>query len=102
MLSMACSPPPPPASETAPDALPKHKLTIKTLRDLFLFSSNLLIEMQDINITSICRLSIKCCNSLATLCTVMAFSPTMTHLSIYKSIFNWLKSRWSKAFQSLI
>jgi len=113
-LSAARGPPPPPspspdpASEgtgtgtDAPPLPPKGKLTLETLGDLFLFSSDLPTEMQDIDGTSVRRLSIKFCDSLATLRAVAAFFPAVTHLSIYGSVFIRPKSRWSKAFRKLV
>jgi hypothetical protein len=70
--------------------------------DLFLFSSDLPTEMRDIDGTSVRRLSIKFCDSLATLRAVAAFFPTVTHLSIHGSVFIRPKSRWSKAFRKVV
>jgi hypothetical protein len=82
-----------------PDA---HKLALETLGDLFLFSTDLPREMQDIDGTSVRRLSIKFCDSLATLRAVAAFFPAVTHLSIHGSVFIRPKSRWSKALRKVV
>jgi hypothetical protein len=81
---------------------PDAKLALETLGDLFLFSSDLPMEMRDIDGTSVRRLSIKFCDSLATLRAVAAFFPAVTHLSIHGSVFIRPKSRWSKAFRKLV
>lgn len=112
-LSAARGPPPSPSpasSETwsktdvasVAAAPPKRKLTLETLGDLFLFSSDLPAEMQDIDGTSVRRLSIKFCDSLATLRAVAAFFPGVTHLSIYGSVFIRPRSRWSQALRKLV
>jgi hypothetical protein len=78
------------------------KLALETLGDLFLFSSDLPTEMRDIDGASVRRLSIKFCDSLATLRAVAAFFPAVTHLSIHGSVFIRPKSRWSKTFRKLV
>lgn len=94
--------PPSPTSGTGTDAPSKRKLTLETLGDLFLFSSDLPMEMQDIDGTSVRRLSIKFCDSLATLRAVAAFFPAVTHLSIHGSVFIRPNSRWSKVFRKIV
>jgi hypothetical protein len=78
------------------------KLCLETLGDLFLFSTDLPADLQDINGTSVHKLSIKFCDSLATLRAVASFFPAVTHLSIHGSVFIRPKSRWSRAFRKLI
>jgi hypothetical protein len=78
------------------------KLCLETLGDLFLFSIDLPTDLQDINGSSVRKLSIKFCDSLATLRAVASFFPAVTHLSIHGSVFIRPKSRWSRAFRKLI
>jgi len=75
------------------------KLTLETLGDLFLFSSDLPTDLQDVDGTSVRKLSIKFCDSLSTLRAVAAFFPAVTHLSIHGSVFIRTKSRWSRTFR---
>jgi hypothetical protein len=78
------------------------KLCLETLGDLFLFSSDLPTDLQDVDGTSVRRLSIKFCDSLDTLRSIAAFFPAVTHLSIHGSVFISPKSRWSRAFRKVV
>ncbi|KAF8494932.1 hypothetical protein F5888DRAFT_1714235 [Russula emetica] len=78
------------------------KLSLETLGDLFLFSSDLPTDLQDVDGTSVRKLSIKFCDSLSTLRAVAAFFPAVTHLSIHGSVFIRTKSRWSRTFRKVI
>lgn len=78
------------------------KLCLETLGDLFLFSTELPTDLQDVDGTSVRRLSIKFCDSLATLRSIAAFFPAVTHLSIHGSMFIRPKSRWSRAFRKIV
>ncbi len=78
------------------------KLNLETLGDLFLFSSDLPTDLQDVDGLSVRKLSIKFCDSLSTLRTVAAFFPAVTHLSIHGSLVNRPKSRWSRTFRTLV
>ncbi|KAI9509912.1 hypothetical protein F5148DRAFT_1282475 [Russula earlei] len=80
---------------------PDAKLCLETLGDLFLFSSDLPTDLRDIDGLSVRKLSIKFCDSLATLRAVAAFFPAVTHLSIHGSVFIRPKSRWTRAFRRL-
>jgi len=83
----------------APDV---SKLSLETLGDLFLFSNDLPTDLQDVDGTSVRKLSIKFCDSLSTLRAVAAFFPAVTHLSIHGSVFIRTKSRWSRTFRKLV
>jgi hypothetical protein len=78
------------------------KLNLETLGDLFLFSSDLPVDLKDVDGSSVRKLSIKFCDSLSTLRTVAAFFPAVTHLSINGSLINRHKSRWSRTFRTLV
>ncbi|KAI0298960.1 hypothetical protein B0F90DRAFT_1729578, partial [Multifurca ochricompacta] len=78
------------------------KLCLETLGDLFLFSSDLPTDLREIDGTTVRKLSIKFCDSLATLRAVATFFPSVTHLSIHGSVFIRPNSRWSRAFRKVI
>jgi len=80
---------------------PDAKLSLQTLGDLFLFSSDLPTDLRDVDGLSVRKLSIKFCDSLATLRAVAAFFPAVTHLSIHGNVFIRPKSRWSRALRKL-
>lgn len=78
------------------------KLCLETLGDLFLFSSDLPMDLREIDGTTVRKLSIKFCDSLTTLRAVAAFFPSVTHLSIHGSVFIRPKSRWSRVFRKVV
>jgi hypothetical protein len=79
-----------------------EKLCLETLGDLFLFSTDLPTDLQEIDGTTVRKLSIKFCDSLATLRSVAAFFPSVTHLSIHGNVYIRPKSRWSRAFRKVV
>jgi len=79
-----------------------ERLCLETLGDLFLFSSDLPTDLREIDGTTVRKLSIKFCDSLATLRSVAAFFPSVTHLSIHGNVYIRPKSRWSRAFRKVV
>ncbi|KAH9001928.1 hypothetical protein EDB86DRAFT_3074722 [Lactarius hatsudake] len=79
-----------------------ERLCLETLGDLFLFSSDLPMDLREIDGTTVRKLSIKFCDSLTTLRAVATFFPSVTHLSIHGSVFIRPKSRWSRAFRKVV
>jgi hypothetical protein len=77
-------------------------LSLETLGILFLFLSDLPTDLQDVDGTSVRKLSIKFCDSLSTLRAVAAFFPAVTLLSIHGSVFIRTKLRLSRTFWKLI
>jgi len=77
-------------------------LCLETLGDLFLFSRDLPGDLKGIDGTTVRKLSIKFCDSLATLRSVAAFFPSVTHLSIHGNVYIRPKSRWSRAFRKVV
>ncbi|KAI0270669.1 hypothetical protein BC834DRAFT_841470 [Gloeopeniophorella convolvens] len=75
------------------------RLALETLGDLFLFSRELPPELRALDGAAVRRLSLKFCDSLATLRAVAAFFPRVTHLSVHSSIFVRPASRWGRALR---